>query len=310
MLICALGCLIVSLNVQVHGLGLGLSENVPKVAQIRKVPMPPQPYSYDGFMQWFNRTNFSMVAPGFKVQPERKEYDIDAARRGKFEHWLQGPDGDAAVTAAKRVNRYLFSADILQNGDFTTMANPHMHLYILSQLRPAALSAPPILYDAGCGTGFLLAAWRQMVGGLAVGVESNAETAAAAQSFLENPEAWGPGKRGPTPRVVLGDALRPDASLGLALVDAVNVGFAVGSVEELAPLSQRLRTGGRLTAPVCTTPDKQKKDVPAGFCDALFEVFERDSDGVLHRLPDRPGIPVRFVRPAAKRVSLRGSKKG
>ncbi|CAK0840183.1 unnamed protein product [Prorocentrum cordatum] len=275
---------------------------VKKAERSQRIPMPPVPYSYEGFWAWFNGTSFASASAAFQERPDPKEYDLDLARHGKFGAWMAGPDGEAAVGAAKRVNRYLFSTGILQDGDWSRMANPAMHLYILRELRPAAGTGPrPVFVDAGCGTGFLLGAWRTMVGGAAVGIESSADTASEAQRYLSSDAAFSePTARGSC-KVVVGDALRPNLShIGLApgTVDAINVGFAVDSAEDLAPLSRLLRTGGRLTAPICKPRAEQAPGVPATACDALFRVFQKraELEGLTEEEGASPGVPVRFVR--------------
>ena len=59
-------------------------------------------------------------------------------------------------------------------------------------------------------------------------------------------------------------------------VDAINVGAAVMSQQKLEALSELLRPGGLLLAPVCK-PDAK---ISEGRCDGLLEVFEKDDAGI------------------------------
>merc|ERR1712113_417263 len=96
----------------------------------------------------------------------------------------------------------------------------------------------------------------------------------------------------------VGDALNPDVDalgLGPGSVDAINVGLAVKSLQDLAPMVRLLREGGLLAAPICKSSNEQPSSMPDGKCAGLFEVFRKGADGMLKRLHDDPDIPVTFV---------------
>ncbi|KAL1514857.1 hypothetical protein AB1Y20_003942 [Prymnesium parvum] len=260
---------------------------------------PPLPYTYASTLEWLRTANLSEALAGASWRPSLDEFDLDAARHGKWGAWLR--DDEPVFAAAKAVNRWLFLEPLFYSGGRGSTAAAPMHLYILHALRPAAAaSRTPTLLDAGCGVGFLLQAWLLLAGegARAVGVDIDSRAVAAARRHLSSAHALAAGVARPRRtrvEVRRGDALAPPPTLlrdGEA--DAVNVGLAVEGVGALRGLRRVLRVGGRLAAPLCAAA--QPADVPAGMCVARFTVMSKGEDGELYPLPSDPGVEVRFIK--------------
>jgi SAM-dependent methyltransferase len=288
---------------------------------------PPQPYTYKTFMDWLRSTDFSQF-PNIKWQPEVAEFDLDAAANGKkFGPYLTDSQGASALKVAKGINKLLFMDDIILSGDLTAIGGPGTHLYILAKLSAASkASSQPTFLDAGCGSGYLLMAWVLATGSQSrsIGIDISSDNVASAKRHLFSHNALDVHAADQLPpgvkmQVQVGDALRPEATrLAIApgTVDAINVGLAVKTVAELAPLSRLLREGGLMAVPICLPDAEQSKDVPAGRCDGLLQILKKSSDGSLEREPGDPDIPVRFIvavrqqsNEAASGNKLRGSSR-
>jgi len=311
----ACGCLVfmaVMLFVSVGLVLKGVLKLLPRATDSR-LPVPPQPYEYGSFMGWVKQTDFADVQ-GWEWKPDVPEFDLDApANSGKFAPYLKQPDGQQAITAAKHINKFIFMGDIMQTGDLNHVGGPGTHLYVIQKLAvaTAAKGLPkPTFLDAGCGPGYLLAAWTLICGpgSRAFGIDSDRDTVQSAQRYLANPDALDASSKGKiagaTTMVQVDDALKPRmSSLSPGTVDAVNVGFAVRSLSDLNVLSGFLRSGGLLLAPLCLSDADQPKDVPAGKCEGLLKVFEKSSDGALVRMTGDPDIPCRFVVAESKQIT-------
>eukprot|EP00931_Biecheleriopsis_adriatica_P006512 TRINITY_DN107910_c0_g1_i1.p1 TRINITY_DN107910_c0_g1~~TRINITY_DN107910_c0_g1_i1.p1 ORF type:complete len:333 (+),score=71.37 TRINITY_DN107910_c0_g1_i1:34-1032(+) len=280
------------------------SSKSPSLRSHQELPRPPQPYDYESFMSWLRNTEFSEVR-SWKWKPEVVEFDLDASiATGKFAPYMKGPDTVEALSAAKKVNKFLFMDDIMKTGNLNSVGAPGTHLYILKTLAVATAAkglSQPTFLDAGCGFGYLLLAWTQVCGpgSKAVGIDVDTNAVTLAKQYLASPEALAADA---TPSgitdVHVGDALRPDGiALGLdkGSVDAVNLGLAVHSLSDLQPLVALLREGGLLLAPMCLPESEQPKDVPKEKCEGRLRLFEKSREGALVRVPGDPEIPCRFV---------------
>lgn len=272
---------------------------------------PPQPYHYDTFMAWLRRTNFSEV-PGVGWPPEVAEFDLDAAAAaGKYAPYLAGSEGAAAVAAAKGINKFVFMREIIASGDITTTGAPGTHLYILRRMLGAARggSPHPTFLDAGCGTGYLLLAWRLLAGegSRAIGFDVSKDVVDEARRHLQSSNVLDPlvALHSGSTNLFVGDVFRPNsAAWGLqeGSVDAINVGVAVRAVSDLNPLARLLRQDGVLIAPICWPDAKQPADVPVGRCAGFLRVLRkgRSNDDIvtgssLVQDPRDPNIEVRFI---------------
>jgi SAM-dependent methyltransferase len=234
------------------------------------------------------------------LSSDTDDVDVDRARReSKFSSWLQGPDADLAAAAAKRINRPLYLLRLTGNtrdGSTSTLA---CQLYVLTKAlaslrrKDARDTRPGAFLDAGCGGGYLLLAWCQATGGRALGVDSDPQTLAIAERIInEDDMVAGGGCTTPRPNIELlqGDALTLEPALTEPL-DAINVGLAVDSPTDLAPLARLLRVGGALTAPVAqgsaSGPCHQRRA-------CFLQTLVKASDGRLVREPDDQDIPCVF----------------
>jgi len=210
-----------------------------------------------------------------------------------------------AVSTAKAINKWTFMRGIIREGNLGIIGAPGMHLYILRRLLEAAeASAHPTFLDAGCGPGYLLMAWALAAGegSHAVGIDIDSDVVASARRYLANPAAFDEDAVHLPKDVKMeahaGDALNPDIhAIGLepGTVDAINVGLAVRSLDDLAPMARLLRVGGLLATPVCKPAAEQPSSMAEGKCAGLFKVFRKSKDGSLQRMPGDPDIPVTFV---------------
>jgi len=283
------------------------SADTSKSAAAQDLPQPPQPYHYNEFMTWLRQADRRSFA-NLKWRPEVAEFDIDAAAKGKFGPYLQGPFGEEAISVTKGINKYIFLDDVMLSGQLDVVGAPGTHLYILRRLLEAAEgSSHPTFLDAGCGPGYLLMAWALGTGegSRAVGIDVDAAVVASARRHLAATGTWDADVvRRPQDtklEAFVGDALHPDGpAIGLPAgsVDAINLGLAVSSetaLEDLAPLAQLLRTGGLLAAPICSPKGEQPSNLPKGKCAGLFEIFQKSDDGSLQRAPGDPDIPTKFI---------------
>eukprot|EP00927_Polykrikos_kofoidii_P026658 TRINITY_DN23704_c0_g1_i1.p1 TRINITY_DN23704_c0_g1~~TRINITY_DN23704_c0_g1_i1.p1 ORF type:complete len:394 (+),score=40.48 TRINITY_DN23704_c0_g1_i1:67-1182(+) len=266
-------------------------------------PLPP-PYTYTGFSEWFRQTKFE-GRRSVKWVPDFAEYDVDAALKGKFGPWLSGEDAEAAVNVAKNINRYVFTSDMVRSGDMSTMASLGMHLYVLRRLRAAAAGRDhPTFIDAGCGTGYLLRGWTMLAGegSRAIGFDLDGKLIESTRKHLDDPNAIDSAFHIPEDtmaRAYRANALQPlpasvmeDISSDLA--DAMNIGFAVESTQQLSELAKLLRVGGKIAVPICQPPEKQPKDITVDKCAAQFRILSKTNEA-LEVVPDDPGVEVRFI---------------
>lgn len=258
-------------------------------------------------MTWLRQTDFANVE-GWKWKPEVAEFDLDAAvANGKFAPYMNGPETRNVVATAKKINKFLFMAEIMRTGSLNSVGAPGTHMYILKTLAAATAAkglSQPTFLDAGCGYGYLLLAWTQLCGprSRAVGVDVDGRAISFAKQYLTNPVALETNalRKSLDLRIDVrtGDALHPDASffgLQKGSVDAVNVGLAVKSLSDLRPLMALLRVNGLLLAPVCLPESEQPEDVPKGKCEGRLRLYQKSEAGTLARVTGDPEIPCRFV---------------
>lgn len=261
---------------------------------------PPTPYVYADTIEWLKRSDLSSVLTGVSWVPSVENFDLDAVvTDGWLAAWLGGDDGAAALSAAKTINRWMFMDEVMKSGDGSTSASPGIHLLILKSLLPVTTAGATFI-DAGCGTGYLMAAWLMMAGvnSRAIGLELDEKTARDTCRRLAAPDAVGNGQKCPagariTIKVV--DALAPDATaLGVeeGSVDAINVGLAVE--EPPAALVKLLRVGGLMTVPLIQAAQPEGiDDDDAATC---FQVLRKGADGTLGPVDGAARVSASFTR--------------
>lgn len=264
-------------------------------------PVQPEPYDYANFMAWLHRTNFSSL-PGMKMPPTAEWFDVDMALKGKYAYLFANEDTAAVQSLLKTINRYSFMKEIMLSGKDSTQTALVLQLHVLQRLQAEAARPHAKFLDAGCGTGYLLLAWTLMAGqgSRAVGIDVDRRSVAIAKDHITSPLALNremQDKPRGTAEVYHGDALHPDAlALGLepGSVDAINVGVALESAADLAPLAKLLRISGLMTVPFCKPKAEQSRSVPAGMCAATLQVLRKAANGSMQA--EGPGVDVNFVK--------------
>ena len=141
----------------------------------------------------------------------------------------------------------------MHEGGGATISAPHMHAHAVEDLLPALIPGANVL-DVGCGSGYLLAVFRHLVGptGLVCGIDHLPVLTSLSESNLRK-SSFGTDaldSEPPTIKVVCADG-----RLGSAVEDTPEGGWDAIHVGAAAPempkeLLKQLAKGGRMFVPV------------------------------------------------------------